>query len=129
MTLRQYLAIMGLGTAVAWSAVGLIVTHVDPDEAQVAVFAILYLALFLALTGTLSIVGFLLRVSLLKKDLFISQQVLAAFRQAVLLSLLLVSMLVLKSRAMLTWWIALLAVAALTLLEFFFISARVKRGA
>ena len=118
---------MGIGTAVAWSAVALIVTQVDPNETQAVVFGIFYVAVFLALTGLLSILGFLLRVSLLKKNFFISRQVLVAFRQAILLSLLLVVMLILRGKGMLSWWMAILAIAALTTLEFFFISAKVKR--
>lgn len=128
MTLRQYLALMGIATAVIWSAVALIITQVDPDETQAIVFGIFYVALFLAMTGTLSIVGFLLRIWLLKQNFFVSRQVLIAFRQGVLLSMLIVAMLVLRSKTMLSWWMALLAVAALTALEFFFISAKVKRA-
>lgn len=126
MTLRQYLLLMGVGTAIAWAAVGLIVGTVDPTDTQPVVFGVFYASLWLALTGTLSIIGFVLRVALLKKQLVVSRHVAVSFRQAVLLSLLVVVALFLQSRSLLTWWNALLIVAALTVLEFFFISAKVR---
>src|SRR5687768_4702507 len=126
MTLRQYLLLMGVGTALAWSAVGLIIGTVDPTDTQPVVFGVFYASLWLALTGTLSIIGFVLRVALLKKQLVVSRHVAVSFRQAVLLSLLVVVSLFLQSRSLLTWWNALLIVAALTVLEFFFISAKVR---
>jgi len=124
MTLRQYLALMAVGTAISWSGVVLIVTAVDPADTQPVVFAILYVCLFLGLTGLLSILGFLLRVWLLRQEFLLSRQVLVSFRQAVMLSVLLVAVLGLQSHGLLNLLNGFLLVAALTLVEFFFISAR-----
>jgi hypothetical protein len=124
MTLRQYLILMGLGTAVSWTAVVLVLTTVDPDKTSAAVFAIFYASVFLAVTGTLSIAGFTARVLILKKQLFLSKEVAVSFRQAVLVAALAVGALVLQSRSLLTWWTAAILVAAMTVFEFFFISAR-----
>ncbi|HTK04630.1 MAG TPA: hypothetical protein VL500_03535 [Candidatus Eisenbacteria bacterium] len=126
MTLRQYLLLMGVGTALAWGAVGIIIATVDPTDTQLVVFGVFYASLWLALTGTLSIIGFVLRVALLKKQLVVSRHVAVSFRQAVLLALLIVVSLFLQSRSLLTWWNAVLIVAALTVLEFFFISAKTR---
>ncbi len=127
MTLRQYLTIMGVGTALAAAAVALILFGVDPTETSAAVFVIFYVSLFLAATGALSIVGFLLRVLVLRKQYFISRQVAVSFRQAVLLAALIVGALILQSRSLLHWWTAALMVAAMTVLEFFFISTAMRR--
>lgn len=81
---------------------------------------------YLALTGTLSVIGFLLRAALLRQQFVVSRHVAVSFRQAVLLALLIVVALFLQSKSLLTWWNALLIVAALTVLEFFFISAKIK---
>ncbi len=126
MTLRQYLALMAVGTALAWTAVGLIVGTVDPTDTQPLVFGIFYASIFLALTGTLSVIGFLLRAALLRQQFVVSRHVAVSFRQAILLALLIVVALFLQSKSLLTWWNALLIVAALTVLEFFFISAKIK---
>ncbi len=126
MTLKQYLLMIGFGTALSWAAAALIIFGIDPTETQAVVFAALYFSLLLGLTGLLSIIGFLLRVWLLPKEL-LSRQVLVSFRQAVLLSLLAVIGLILQSRSLLTWFNASLVVIGMTLIEFLFISARNKR--
>lgn len=126
MTLRQYLLLMAVGTALAWGAVGLIVGTVDPTVTQPMVFGAFYASLFLALTGTLSVVGFVLRIAFLRQQLVVSRHVAISFRQAIMLALLIVISLFLQSRSLLTWWNALLIVAAITVLEFFFISAKVR---
>lgn len=127
MTLRQYLIIMSICTLLSWGAVGMIITMTDPTQTQSVVFVILFASLFLALIGTLSISGFLMRVWLLRKQYFISKEVLVSLRQAILLATLLIAALVMQSRTILTWWNAILMVMALTMLEFFFVTARAKR--
>ena len=127
MTLRQYLIIMSISTLLSWSAVGMIITMTDPTQTQSVVFVILFASLFLALTGTLSISGFLMRIWVLRKQYFISKEVLVSFRQAIMLATLLIASLVMQSRSILTWWNAVLMVMALTMLEFFFVTARAKR--
>lgn len=124
MTLRQYLLLMTAGTALSWVAVGLIVSTVDPNKAPLAVFAVFYMSIFLAFTGTFSVCGFLLRIGLLKEQLVVSRHVAISFRQSLLLSLLLVIAMYLSSKSLLNGWNAVLIVMALTVLEFFFISAK-----
>jgi len=126
MTLKQYLILMTVGTGLSWAAVALIVTAIDPTRTQTIVFVVLYASLFLGLTGLLSIAGFLLRVWLLRQEFLLSRHVLVSFRQAVLLSALLVTALALKSQGLLSWLNTILIVTVLTLLEFFFISTQLK---
>ncbi len=127
MTLRQYLALMLAGTALSWTAVGLIVTSVDPTDTQPVIFAIFYASLGLALVGTFSTVGFILRNRLLSRDSVMSRQVAVSFRQSVLLTVLVIAALIMQSRSLLTWLNAGLLVGTITLLEFFFISTKIKR--
>lgn len=124
MTLRQYLILMTAGTALSWIAVALVVATVDPNKAPMAVFAVFYASMFLALTGTFSVIGFLLRIGLLKQQLVVSRHVAISFRQSLLLATLLVIAMYLASKSLLNWWNALIIVAALTVFEFFFISAK-----
>ena len=118
---------MTLGTVLSWTAVGMIVSMTDPTQTQAVVFVILFASLFLALTGTLSVGGFVMRIWVLRKQYFISKEVLVSFRQAIMLATLLIASLVMQSRSILTWWNAMLMVVALTMLEFFFVTARAKR--
>lgn len=124
MTLREYLVLMTAGTTLSWIAVGLIVATVDPDKAPLAVFAVFYASIFLALTGTFSVMGFLLRIGLLKQQLVVSRHVAISFRQSLLLASLSVIVMHLASKSLLNWWNVLLIVSGLTIFEFFFISAR-----
>ncbi|MEA3249453.1 MAG: hypothetical protein U9Q03_03785 [Patescibacteria group bacterium] len=128
MTIRHYLALMLMGTALAWSAVILIMTMVDPTGTQPLVFVVFFFSVFLALTGTFSVFGFVSRIALLGKGFHLSRQVAVSFRQATILSLLVTIALLLQSKSMLTWWNAFLAVALATVLESFFISARKSEG-
>lgn len=118
---------MGLGTAVSWIAVALILTTVDPTNTSIAVFAIFYASMFLAITGVCSIVGFSMRVLILKKQLFLSREVAVSFRQAILFATLSIAGLFLQSRKLLTWWTAILLLLAITVFEIFFISTRTRR--
>ena len=127
MTLRQYLLIMSLGTILSWGAVGLIMRTFYPTDIQSTVLIIFYISLFLALVGTFSLAGFILRIFLLKQQLLVSRHVAISFRQGILLALLLIVALILQSKSMLSWWSALLAVLALTILEFFFISTKIRK--
>ena len=127
MTLRQYLLIMSLGTILSWGAVGLIMRTFYPTDIQSTVLIIFYISLFLALVGTFSLAGFILRILLLKQQLLVSRHVAISFRQGILLALLLIVALILQSKSMLSWWSALLAVLALTILEFFFISTKIRK--
>ncbi len=124
MTLRQYLILMGLGTAISLIAVMLILTMVNPEQTSIAVFAVFYASVFLAVTGALSIVGFTMRVIILKKQLFLSKEVAVSFRQAVLVAALVIGALLLQSHQLFSWWTALLMVLAMTVFEAFFISTR-----
>ncbi|MBU0624769.1 hypothetical protein KKF05_00315 [Patescibacteria group bacterium] len=128
MTLRQYLSLMLAGTVLSWGAVILIITMIDPTSSNFVVLAIFYISIFLALTGMFSVLGFISRVFILKKRLLLSRQVAVSFRQAVITALLIVTLLFLQSKAMLTWWNALLIVAIMTVVESFFISVASDTG-
>jgi hypothetical protein len=128
MTLRHYLMLMSACTVLAWITVTLIVVNVDPEQTQIVVFGALYASLFLAFTGTFSIIGFLSRVILLKKAAPVSVQVAMSFRQSIMLALLLVIALWMQGRGFLTWWNALLLATLVTVLESFFMTARPRNG-
>jgi hypothetical protein len=74
------------------------------------------LALFLSVSGTLSIVGFFARILLLRKRSIARYLVRESFRQAIIVAAALVVTLILQAVRILTWWnMALLVLAAATL--------------
>lgn len=127
MTLKNYLILMGACSAAAWACVALIVFGVDPDSTSAGVFTVFYAALFMGMAGLLSLIGFSARVFVLKRTVFISQEVALAFRQAVLLAGLIVGALWLQSRGQLNWWTGSLMVIIMTFMESFFIAGRTRR--
>jgi hypothetical protein len=108
---------MALGTLLTWGAWVLVIFFLDPATAGWLGFTVFYLALYLALTGSFSLLGLVLRHYILKNEL-IYQQVTISFRQAFSFSFLVVAALFLQSKQLLTWWNMVFLIIALTFLEF-----------
>lgn len=121
MTLRQYLVLMTVGAVFCWTIWVSVLYLIDPTAAGFLGFAFFYLSLFLALAGSLSVLGLLLRMKFGKEGA-VFKTVMTSFRQATLLSLLVIGSLILKSQGVLTWWNTIFLILALTILEFFFMS-------
>ncbi len=118
MTAKNYSLIMGTSTIIAWVGFFTIIFNFDPQEANWIIFTLFYLALFLAVTGTLSIIGFFARVSLLRKRSILRYLVAESFRQATIVAAALVVTMVLQSVRILTWWNMALLILAAAALEF-----------
>jgi hypothetical protein len=121
MTLRSYLIGMLISTIFCWAAFFLILIYIDPDQASFIGFLSFYISLFFAIVGTLTLIGFYLRVWFSRNEVLFAH-VAPAFRQAILLSLILVVSLVLQSFRLLTWWDGALLVGSVVLLEFYFMT-------
>lgn len=114
---------MAATSVVSWLGWIYVLATIDPTSTNWLGFLLFYLSLFLALTGTASIIGFLVRFIALKHEL-VFRQVKDAFRQSFLFSLLIVAALYLLSQHLFSWLNAAFLVIALTLLEYFLISYR-----
>lgn len=123
MTLRKYLIGMFVSTILCWFSFGLILTYIDPFASGFVGLFCFYISLFFATIGTLTIIGYLLRVWLSKNEILYAH-IGPAFRHGVLLSIILVVSLILQSFRLLTWWDAGLFIATIALLEFFFLSRK-----
>jgi len=123
MTLRSYLVIMGAATVFAWLLFAYVILTIDPLATNRIGFALFYSSLALSLIGTFSILGFSVRFILLKNELAF-RSVKEAFRQAILLSILLLVGLLLMSKNLFTWLNAAALAISLAVLEFFLVSYR-----
>ena len=121
MTLRSYLLGMFLSTIICWIAFGLILFYVNPYNTNAVGLVAFYVSLFFASIGTLTLVGFYLRVWFSKNEILFAH-VNPSFRQAILLSVILVGSLVLQAFKLLTWWDGALFVLSIVLIEFYFLS-------
>ena len=126
MTFTQYLTVMLIGTCGAWAAWLITLFTIDPTQTSIIGFLFFYLTLFIAIVGTLAIIGSALRV-LFKKPDVISRQVYVAFRHSILFSLLIIGALILVSFDVLRWWSIVLLIFVLTFVEIFFLTAKRAR--
>ena len=121
MTFRGYLFSMIVASLIAWAGVGTMMIFVHPDDAGPTGIVLLYTSIFLAVVGILALIGILVRMWLFKQESR-ATQVAVAFRQAILFAILVDGVLFLSHLQLIRWWILVLFVAFLTILEFLFIS-------
>ncbi len=119
MTLKKYLNLMTISTIICWVVWVLVLVLINPQQSDLIGFVLFYFSLFLAILGTASILGFLIRVWLKKKPIF--KQVEIAFRQALWLAIFVSVFFILKGLNLLRWWNALFLVLFLIFLELFFL--------
>lgn len=117
-----YVLCVLIGTLCSWMAVAFVLALVDPSQASWFGMSLFYSSLFLALWGTLTLLGYFIKSSTGRSGRVRSAQV--ATRQGILFSVLLVSTLWLQANRLLSWFNVGLLVALLTLLEFSLISRR-----
>ncbi len=121
MTLKSYLIIMIIMSLLCWACWTYIFFTIDPETTNTIGFVLFYLSLFLSLSGSAALVGFLIRFVGLRQALaFRSAK--EAFRQSFLFAALVIVSLMLLSRGLFTWLNVMLLVVGLSVLEFFLIS-------
>ena len=113
-----YLLSMVAGTLLAWGGWGFIIWKVNPNEGGFIGFLLFYLTLLVALTGTFSLFGIFFRVYLKKRHHVVIREVHIAFRHAVFMACMAVISLVLSAQGWLTWWVFLLLLAVIAILEY-----------
>ncbi len=124
MTLKKYLNLMSILTGICWLAWVLVIFLVNPARTGFIGFVLFYFSLFLAILGTASVLGFIVRIQLSQKPVF--KQVEIAFRQGAWIGLAIVSILLLWGFNLLKWWNTSLLVLFFVALEFFFLSSHRK---
>lgn len=121
MTLKKYLNLMMILTVICWLAWVAVLFYINPEETGLIGFVLFYFSLFLAVLGTASVLGFILRVRFNQGPVF--KQVEVSFRQGIWLGLLVIGLLLLKETALLRWWNGVFLLLFLIFLEFFFLSS------
>lgn len=121
MTLKKYLNLMSILTVLCWLAWALVIFFINPNQSGLIGFILFYFSLFLAVTGTFAILGFIIRARISKKPIF--KQVEISFRQSIWIALLVVLILILQGLTLLRWWNASFLVLFLVFLELFFLES------
>jgi hypothetical protein len=114
---------MVFSTVLAWAAWIMILFFVDPASSGLPVIVFFYASLGLAITGTMSILGLMLRTRWNHEEL-VSRLVSISFRQGIWMALAAISALVLQSFGALKWWILLIIIGILAIIELFCLSVK-----
>lgn len=117
-TTRTYILPLIIGTILSLSAFISVLWFVDPFASGLLQHIFFYLTLLLSSAGLFTLIGVGLRKKLTPGIL--TDQLVISFRQAILLSLLLSGMLLLKANNLLFWWIAGILILFIITIEIFF---------
>lgn len=126
MSLFRFLIILAFGTALSWAAWALVLLTIDPFTGGVMAHGLFYGSFFLALVGTVTLVGFFGRYWL-EKETVLFRQVGVALRQAVNLAAGATAALALQSARMLHLWTILLLILFMAVVEAFFLAGQSRR--
>jgi len=126
MTLKSYLLVMAILTAFCWGLFIFVAGITDPNTTNLIGFLLFYLSLFLSLSGTSALIGFLIRFGVMKKELAFNL-VRLAFRQSFLFSLFVIALLILKAKDLFSWLNLGLLVIIFVISELFLISYKKSR--
>lgn len=126
MTLKNYLFVMGVLSAFCWGIFLFVASLVDPTSTNWLGFSLFYLALFLSLSGTGALIGFVIRFIAAKKQLAFNL-VKLSFRQSFLFSLFIIFLLILKSQQLFNWLNLFLLLIIFTIIELFLTSYKNRR--
>lgn len=100
-----------------WLAWFFVLGSVEPEQAGFFGFLFFYASLFLALAGTFSVIGFLIKKIILKDDQIVFHHVKSTFRQGMLVAGIIIASLLLLQFKLLTWWNGILLVLLFALIE------------
>lgn len=125
MTLKKYLAVTAIATAICWTIFLFVSSVINPEATNWIGFSLFYLSLFMALSGTASLTGFLIRFVALKKELAF-HAVRIAFRQSFMFSLFMIMLLILLSQGLFNWLNLLMLIIVFTIAETVMINAAKK---
>ncbi len=102
MTLKKYLMVTAIATAICWTVFLFVSSVINPETTSLLGFLLFYLALFMSVSGTASLIGFLIRFVALRHEL-VFYAVKIAYRQSFMFALFIVITLILASQSLFTW--------------------------
>jgi hypothetical protein len=121
MTLRSYLWGLRIGTLTSFAALCAVIFFTDPIDIGYIAFVLFYITFFLTMSG-LSIVILTWLWHKMAKDVVTLGEVGMAVRQGFLLGLLMSILIGMQQMRILLWWDALIVVAAILLIELYFLT-------
>lgn len=119
MILRLYLFSLYATMILAGGLGAFIVFNVNPFESPFWMIFLFYFAIFLFLAAAFSLAGFYLKVWASRREVIFAHLV-PTLRQSLIFSLAITGLIFLQQIRVLNWWVAILFVLAIGMLELFF---------
>ncbi|KKW31833.1 MAG: hypothetical protein UY76_C0049G0005 [Candidatus Uhrbacteria bacterium GW2011_GWA2_52_8d] len=114
---------MALATVAAWISWAVVLHGVDPTRSEILGLLLFYVTFVMALFGTISLGGLLIRLWRSDTELP-SRMAVRSLRQGILLTLLFTGSLLLFSQGWFRWWTMLLVIIIVGFVELAFLSSR-----
>lgn len=121
LTHNRYLVYIGIASLVSWFAFFLVITRLQPQHSQTISLLVFFISLFFALTTTFTIAGYFFRLWWHQNEIFYNHLNIS-LRQGILLSSIAISAIGLQILQILNWWIGILLITAITLIEIYITS-------
>lgn len=126
MTLKKYLMATAVATAICWTVFLFVSSVINPETTSWLGFALFYLALFMAISGTASLIGFLVRFVAMRHELaFYAVKI--AYRQSFIFALFIIITLILLSQGLFTWLNLLMLITIFVIAELVMINSQKNR--
>jgi len=116
---------MAITTLVCWAAFLTVLVRIDPNSGGVIGLLLFFVSLFFSLWGTLSLLGFGIRFMIMRNTVPF-RYIGVSLRQALWFAILIDLSLFLVSQELLVWWMSLLLVLGLVILEGFFLARSIE---
>jgi len=121
MPLTQFLTGMGIGTILGWISWLFVIFKIDPETSGIIGKIFFYASLFIAATGTASLLGFWSRAYFFKNKVLFSHLAIA-LRQGIWFAIVVVIMLILQSADLFKFWNMIVLALLFGAVEMFFLS-------
>lgn len=127
MSLVRFLVILGFGTALSWTAWALVLTTLDPVGGGLVALFLFYSSFFLAVFGTISVIGFFVRYWL-ERESVLFRQIAIALRHGLLFGGGATLALLMQSRRLLTVWSGGALILLIIVIELFSLAGQTRRS-
>lgn len=131
MNYKKLLTPILIFSVISWTCLILVILRMEPCLAYSATtfcqnvsslgLGLFYSSLFLALTSSFTLIGYLARIYFNNNEVFASHFNLS-LRQAILLSICIISCIILLTIGILKWWTTIIVFGLVLLIEFYFLN-------
>ncbi len=119
--MNHLLFIIFIAAILGWGSLGVILTKISPYTSHLFGLLFFYISLFIALSPTFTIISYLIRICLNKKEIYFSH-INTSFRQGTLLAIIVCICFFFQSLRVLTWWNGSLVLFLALFIELYFMS-------